>query len=105
MIKEGDVVKEKRYGSKGVVIQIFKNWEDLKSKQDFITIDQDSESNKMDAVEKMISGDPKDKWLELQEIPFTEHQLNENWYSVRCFDGGAIWTCESSLEIVYETMN
>jgi hypothetical protein len=59
----------------------------------------------MDVVEKMINGDPKDAWLEAQEIPFTEEQLEENWYSVRCLSGGAIWTCESFLEMVDSAVN
>lgn len=105
MYQKGNIVKETKYGFKGMIEKTFKSWEDLKSKQAFLTIDPDNESGKMDVVEKMISGDPKDAWLEVQEIPFTAEQLEENWYSVRCLDGGEIWTCESSLEIVDNALN
>jgi hypothetical protein len=83
-----------------MIEETFTSWENLKSKKAFITIDPDNESEKMSIIEKLISGDPKDDWLKAQEIPFTEGQLNENWYSIRCLDGGAIWTCESLLELV-----
>lgn len=105
MYKKGNIVRETKYGHKGMVEQTFASWEDLKSKQAFLTIDPDDESSKMDAVEKIINGDPKDAWLEAQAIPFTEEQLEENWYSVRCFDGGAIWTCESLLQLVDGALN
>lgn len=105
MFQKGNIVKEKKYGYKGLIEQTFTSWNDLKAKQDFITIDPDDESNKMSAVEKIISGDPKDAWLEAQKIPFTDEQLNENWYLVRCLDGGAIWTCESLLEMVDSALN
>ena len=42
-------------------------------------------------------------WARLADslsIPFTEEQLNENWYSVHTFSGGGILCCESRLEIL-----
>ncbi len=105
MLQKGNIVKEKKYGYRGMIEKIFTSWEDLKAKQEFITIDPDNESEKMDNIEKLINGDLKDAWLEAQAIPFIEEQLNENWYSVRCLDGGAIWTCESLLELVDVALN
>jgi len=69
------------YGYIGIVIEEFDNWEDLKSKNDFITIGNDN----------------KDLWLMEQENPYTVEQLHERWFSVRCVDGGSIWSCESRL--------
>jgi len=105
MYQEGTIVKEKKYGYRGMITQSFTSWDDLKNKQNFLTIDPDDESNKMDKFEKMINGDPKDAWLKVQEIPYTNGQLNENWYSIRCFDGGAVWTCESLLEMIDVALN
>lgn len=96
----GNLVKSKKYGYVGIITTIYSNWNDLKLKNHFHTIDPDDESNKMDSVEKLINGDPKDAWLDCQEIPFTVNQLHENWYSVKCLDGGSIWTCNSTLEIL-----
>lgn len=97
MLKNGDFVKC-RHGYLGMVTRVYRDWEDLKAKNYFHTIDPDGESNKMDNVEKLINGDPKDAWLDCQKIPFTEDQLQENWYSVKCLDGGSIWACDSTLE-------
>lgn len=105
MYQKGNIVKETKYGFKGMIKQTFTSWEDLKSKQVFLTIDPDDESFEMDSVEKIINGDPKDAWLDAQEIPFTEEQLKENWYSISCLDGGGIWTCESLLEMVDNALN
>ena len=105
MLQKGNIVKDKKYGYKGMIHETFTSWKDLKAKQDFLTIDPDNESENMDNIEKIINGDPKDAWLEAQSIPFTEEQLNENWYSVRCLGGGAIWTCESLLEVVDVALN
>ena len=104
-MKKGNMVKELKYGYIGMIDQIFSSWDDLKTKTIFFTIDPDDESNKMDAVEKLINGDPKDNWLDAQEIPFTNEQLNENWYSILCLTGGAIWACESSLELFNDNLN
>lgn len=105
MYKKGNIVKENKHGYKGILEEIFTSWTDLKSKQTFLTIDPDDESNQMDYVEKIINGDPKDDWLKVQKIPFTEEQLEENWYSVKCLDGGVFWTCESLLEMVDFALN
>jgi len=105
MYQNGNIVKEKKYGYTGMVVETFVSWNDLKTKQQFVTIDPDDESEKMDAIEKIINGDPKDAWLNLQEIPFTIEQLNEKWYTIRCFSGGAIWTCESMLTMVDIALN
>lgn len=92
MFEKGNTVIEAKFGYVGLINETFDNWDDLKSKNDFGDLNDD-----MDNIEKLINGDPKDNWLEVQEIPFTEKQLNERWYSVACFDGGEIWTCESLL--------
>lgn len=105
MFQVGNIVTDKKYGFKGMVKGVFASWGDLKSKQEFITIDPDNESEKMNNIEKLINGDPKDAWLLAQLIPFTDKQLNENWYHVRCFDGGSIWTCESFIELVDFSLN
>lgn len=81
MVKIGDMVKSD-HGYTGIVQTEFENWEDLKSKNDFLTIGNDN----------------KDLWLMEQENPYTVEQLYERWFSVRCIDGGAIWSCESRLE-------
>lgn len=104
MIKKGDMVQSD-YGFTGIISYEFENWEDLKDRTHFGTIDVDEESRKMDKIEKLIKGDPKDKWLEMQEKPFTEEQLNERWFSVDCIDGGGIWSCESRLKVLTEIYN
>lgn len=88
------------YGFNGYIIEEYDNWEDLKSKNHFVTIDADGESEKMDNLEKLIKGDPKDEWLEMQEIQFTEEQLNEKWYTVKEMFGGVSFSCESRLSTV-----
>lgn len=82
----------------GRVERVFDNWENLKNKNYFDTIDPEDESDRMSAIEKLINGDPKDKWLKMQKIPFTERQLDETWYSVLLETGGAVWTCHSKLQ-------
>ncbi len=99
-MKKGDIVKDKKHGYDGIIDEVFMNWEDLKSKKLFQTIDVDGESEKMSIVEKLINGDPKDRWLELQSIPFTKNQLNENWYSILTYNGGSIWTCKSCIMLL-----
>lgn len=105
MIKVGSVVIEKKYGYRGIVEIQYDNWDDLKAKSRFLSIDPDDEANEMDYAEKLINGDPRDEWLRVQNKPFTNEQLNEKWYSIRCFDGGAIWSCESELELLNEMLN
>lgn len=39
----------------------------------------------------------KREWLEQQLIPFTEDELYEAWYEIKCDDGGSVITCESKL--------
>lgn len=97
MLEVGDFVIDKKHGITGFIKDVYSDWQDLKSKNYFATIDPDNESDKMDYVEKIIKGDPKDKWLGLQEIPFTYGNLSEIWYSVESSSGGCIWTCESFL--------
>lgn len=98
-MKQGDYVIERNHKSEGLVNQVYDNWEDLKSKNDFLTIDPSNESDDMSTVDKLVSGDPKDEWLNEQEIPFTKQQLQEKWYSVYTLDGGEIWACESNLKL------
>ena len=88
------------YGYSGYVVEEYDNWEDLKSKNHFVTIDADGESEKMDNMEKLIKGDPKDRWLEIQEVPFTDEQLDEKWFTVKQMFGGFSWSCESRLSNV-----
>jgi hypothetical protein len=83
MIKKGDMVKS-YHGYIGIVQTEFENWDDLKSKNDFLTIGDDN----------------KDLWLMEQENQYTVEQLYEKWFSIRCIEGGAIWSCESKLEIL-----
>lgn len=90
--KIGYMVKD-QYDCVGVITKVYANWEDLKSKNKFLTLDD----NDLDPVEKLIQGDPKDKWLELQEIPYTPNQLEEPWYTVSCLFGGSAWASESTL--------
>jgi len=99
-MKVGDLVNEKKHGHCGVIQEVFENWGDLKSKKEFLTIDPENESDEIDVVEKLINGDPKDGWLKMQSIPFTDGQLNERWYSVKTYNGGSIWSCESRLQLV-----
>ena len=96
MVKIGSIVVD-RYGFIGFVVEEYNNWDDLKNKNHFVTIDADNESGKMDSIEKLIKGDPKDAWLDIQKIPFTEEQLLENWFTVKCMFGGFLWSCESGL--------
>ena len=103
-INKGCKVKSD-HGFIGFVIKVYKNWDDLKSKNRFYTIDADGDSEKMSELEKTISGDPKDKWLTVQEHPFTEKELNERWFTVKCLDGGAIWSCENRLKIIEQINN
>lgn len=104
MIQKGDMVKE-RYGFDGIVTEIYNDWEDLKDKNRFVTIDSDQESNKMNNIEKLIEGDPKDKWLKMQNKPFSNEQLEERWFSVSMFFGGSSWTSESGLRLINSNIN
>lgn len=105
MFKIGNIVRSKRLGYHGLVVKCFASWQDLKQQEMFLTLDPDNESDEMDAAERIINGDPKDVWLKSQEIPYTEEQLEERWYSVRCFDGGSAWNCDSALELVDPALN
>jgi len=40
------------------------------------------------------------EWCLQQKIPFTDKQLAENWYEVKCDTGGAIWSPESLLQAI-----
>ena len=102
MLKEGQIVKSKIYGFKGMIEKSFKNWDDLKQKSYFATIEPKPEETSY--IERLIN-DPKDEWLKLQEIPFTKDELSERWFIVRCLDGGAIWCCESKLELIDSLLN
>ena len=102
MLKKGQIVKNKVYGFKGMIEKVFENWQDLKQKNDFLTIEPKTEETSY--IERLIN-DPKDEWLKLQETPFTKEHLQENWYSIRCLDGGAIWCCESRLELIDSLLN
>ena len=99
MYKIGAIVQSKKYPDMvGIVKDVYRNWEHLKASNRFVTIDEDGESDEMSFEEKLINGDPKDKWLEMQKKPFTSEQLDERWYSVKCLDGGGIWSCETMLQ-------
>ncbi len=37
------------------------------------------------------------EWLEMQVIPFTDHEIQQTWYRVLCDSGGSINSCESKL--------
>ena len=87
----GDFVKEIKHGYEGVVSGIFDDWKDLKRNNDFLTIEPDDDK-------AIIDTDPKDEWLNLQSIPFTDNDLKVMWFSITCLDGGSIWTCENYLE-------
>lgn len=98
-MKKGDFVKEKQYGWEGLIGDVYENWNDYKARTEFVTIDPDNESENMDAIEKLINGDPKDKWLEMQSIPFTEEQLEERWFQVFVGEGSCA-SCESRLIVI-----
>lgn len=100
-MKKGDYVKETEYSHEGIIHEVFENWEDLKSKNRFSTVAP--EADEMDYVEKIINGDPKDKWLEMQNKPFTDSQLEEKWFHVLTMNGGSIWSCESRLKLYNNT--
>lgn len=40
------------------------------------------------------------EWLRIQEVPFTEDELYEEWYTILCQDGGSVWTCESRVRVL-----
>jgi hypothetical protein len=103
--KKGDIVKEIKYGFFGIIDETFENWEDLKSKNRFPSIDPDNKRIEMSEVEKIINGDPKDDWINAQEIPFTDVQLGERWHLIKCFSGGSVWACESCIEKVNGALN
>ena len=94
-MEKGDYVIEICHGHEGLIKEIYENWQDLKSKQGFVTIAPDADE--MDNVEMLVHGDPRDKWLEMQSIPFTKEQLNERWGHVLTVGGGSIYSCESRL--------
>lgn len=103
-IKKGMLVKNE-YGIKGIIEKIYNNWDDLKRNNDFITIDPGNEGAKMNGVDKLINGDPRDKWLYQQEKPFTELELKETWFTIFTFNGGSISSCESRLVIINPMLN
>ena len=103
--KKDDLVVNLTFGYKGIVLETFKSWDDLKSKSYFETLDPDDEALKSSALELLINGDPRDNWLKMQSIPFTAEQLQEEWYHVKCFDGGSIWCCESTIQIINFILN
>lgn len=105
MFSKGQLVKTKIDPSNGIIEAVYDSWEDLKSKNDFLTIDPHNESEQMDSIEKIIKGDPKDNWLKLQSNPYTEEQLSEKWFEVILIEGGAMWTCESRLSLNGEILN
>ena len=96
-MKKGDYVKETEYGHEGIINEVYDNWQDLKRKCHFVTIDPNPQE--MDHIERLINGDPKDDWLTQQNIPFTEDQLGEKWFSVLTLGGGSIWSCKSRLKL------
>ena len=105
MIKIGDIVFEENSNITGIVLSIYDNWDDLKSKEEFPTFDPDNESQNMSDIDKIINGDPKDKWLEVQEIKFTKDNLNEKWYLILCFFGEYLWSCHSFIKRFSPEMN
>jgi hypothetical protein len=102
MLKIGQIVKSRLWKDAGMVEKVFNNWEDLKQKTHFSTIDSIPEETS--SIERLIN-DPKDEWLRMQEIPFTNKELNEKWYLVRCLNRGSFWSCESKLELVDSLLN
>jgi hypothetical protein len=40
------------------------------------------------------------QWLKIQEVPFTEKEIYEEWYTILCQDGGSMWTCESRVTVL-----
>ncbi len=85
--RKGNIVKVHPHGNQGMIREVYKDWEDLKLHNDFLTCNY------------------KDEWLEEQEKPFTEAQLNERWFSVLCLDGGSVWSCESRIEVINQLLN
>jgi len=102
MIKKGYIVKYCAYGYVGMVVEVYRNWQDLKNKNDFHMIDPNPEET---SPEERLINDPKDEWLKMQERPISDEELKERWFTVRCLDGGSIWVNEKRLEIVDTLLN
>lgn len=82
-IQVGDIVRHIIYGYEGQVVGEFENyWDASKDESQFVSMRSTA-------------------WLEQQAIPHTQEQVNnQKWFSVNCFDGGSILTCESWLDII-----
>lgn len=100
-----DLVVDLKYGYKGIVVNTYHNWDNLKALSSFETFDPDKEALKSSVLDLLIHGDPRDEWLKQQEIPFTDDQLEEEWYCIKCFDGGVIWSCESTITLMNFILN
>ena len=105
MFKIGDTVCETNSNLVGTIITIYDNWEDLKENEIFITYDPENKSYNMSDIEKIVNGDPKDKWLDAQLIEFTADNLNEKWYGIQCFFGEYLWSCHSFIKRFSPEMN
>jgi hypothetical protein len=101
MITKGAKVRHVLYGYTGIVTDTFRSWEDLKARSDFFTIAPDA--SEMDEVEMLIHGDHRDRWLEMQDVAYTEANLQERWYKIKCLDGGVILSCRSRLRVVEDS--
>ncbi len=97
-MKIGDIVIDYQ-GFQGIITENFNSWDDLKKKSVFLTIDHDDQGNKMDMIEKLINGDPRDKWLDLQTNKHNNDELVENWYTVHYAFGGSGWLNQSRLRL------
>lgn len=73
------IIHEKKYDSIGMTIDSYENFEDLKSKNEFLTCNS------------------KDKWLNIQIVPFKPSQLKERWFKIKSFYGGELFAPESDI--------
>lgn len=79
----GDIVKDTVWQGEGQIFEEYANyWATKKDPEQFISMTPNS-------------------WLDQQIVPFSEEEINnQRWFTVHCFDGGAILTCESRLEFI-----
>lgn len=75
-------------GHLAIVTDCYENWEDLKSKNHFVTLAPNIDD--FDATELMIN-DPRDEWLRRQGNPFSNEELQNNWIGYKVFLSDNQW--------------
>ena len=76
-MKEGLIVQD-IYGDYGTITECFENWDDLKSKAEFLSM-------------------TPDEWLDRQLVKPNTNQL---WYGVKFHSGGTGWCAEDKLTFI-----